>query len=95
MVELHPAHDRYARLCVCLCVWRVAGLGALCAAPAGTQGFAERYLEALRSGGSAYPHHILAPLGVDLSDPTFWTDGLALVDGFLTETEQESAALTR
>jgi oligoendopeptidase F len=60
---------------------------------ASSNGFAERYLDVLRAGGSDYPHQILAPLGVDLNDPQFWQEGLGLLDDFVAQTEADAAAL--
>jgi oligoendopeptidase F len=42
--------------------------------------FAPRYLEVLHAGGSDWPEAILAPLGVDLTDPTFWQEGLREIE---------------
>lgn len=52
-------------------------------------GFADRYLDVLRAGGSDWPHHILAPMGVDLQDPQFWQEGLDLLEDFVAEMESE------
>ncbi|HLA44775.1 MAG TPA: M3 family oligoendopeptidase, partial [Aggregatilineales bacterium] len=56
-------------------------------------GFAERYLDVLRAGGSDWPHNILAPLDVDLKDPQFWHEGLGLIENFVTETEKDAESL--
>ncbi|MCA9972570.1 MAG: M3 family oligoendopeptidase [Anaerolineales bacterium] len=53
-------------------------------------GFADRYLEVLRAGGSDWPHNILAPLGVDLQDPAFWHEGLNLLDQFVADMEADA-----
>jgi oligoendopeptidase F len=37
--------------------------------------FSERYIEFLGAGGSATPAALLAPLGVDLTDPAVWEAG--------------------
>jgi oligoendopeptidase F len=52
------------------------------------QGFAERYLELLRAGGTLRHHELLAPFGLDAADPSFWSKGLAVVAGFIDELEQ-------
>jgi oligoendopeptidase F len=49
--------------------------------------FVPRYLELLASGGSEAPHVLLARLGVDVTDPTFWELGLRLLDGMVSEAE--------
>ncbi len=51
------------------------------------EGFAEKYLEMLRAGGSKRHKELLAPFGLDASDPAFWERGLQLVDSFITELE--------
>jgi oligoendopeptidase F len=58
-----------------------------------SSGFAARYLDVLRAGGSNYPHQILAPLDVNLKDPQFWHEGLGLLDDFVAQTEADAAAL--
>lgn len=50
--------------------------------------FVPKYLELLSSGGSQAPHVLLAKLGVDVTDPTFWELGLKLLDEMVTEAEQ-------
>jgi len=54
------------------------------------QGFAERYLEMLRSGGTLRHRELLAPFGLDAADPAFWSRGLSIVVGFIDELEQLS-----
>jgi oligoendopeptidase F len=49
--------------------------------------FVPRYLELLSSGGSDFPHKLLAPLGVDVTDPGFWELGLKLLGDMVTEAE--------
>lgn len=58
-------------------------------------GFADRYLDVLRAGGSDWPHKILAPLGVDLQDPQFWHEGLNLLDEFIAAMEADAAQINR
>jgi oligoendopeptidase F len=50
-------------------------------------GFAPRYLNVLRAGGSDWPERILAPMGVDLTDPGFWQEGLGEIDVMVTQAE--------
>jgi len=52
------------------------------------QGFAEKYLELLRAGGTLLHHELLAPFGLDAADPTFWSKGLSVIAGFIDELEQ-------
>ncbi len=50
-------------------------------------GFADAYIEMLSRGGSDWPHAIVAPLGVDLTDPGFWQGGLGILEGLVAEAE--------
>jgi oligoendopeptidase F len=50
-------------------------------------GFAERYLEMLAAGGTKHHAELLAPFGLNASDPKFWQNGLALIDRMITEIE--------
>ncbi len=50
-------------------------------------GFAEKYLEMLKAGGSKRHKELLAPFGLDASDPDFWGQGLSLVSSFIDELE--------
>lgn len=50
-------------------------------------GFAEKYLEMLRAGGSKRHKELLTPFGLDASDPAFWDRGLSLVESFIDELE--------
>ena len=52
------------------------------------QGFAERYLEMLRAGGTLRHRELLAPFGLDASDPSFWSKGLSVVASFIDEIEK-------
>jgi oligoendopeptidase F len=55
--------------------------------------FAEKYLAMLTRGGSDWPHQIVAPLGVDLTDPTFWHGGLGILADLVAEAEELAAAV--
>ena len=50
-------------------------------------GFAEKYLEMLGAGGSKRHRELLAPFGLDASDPAFWARGLSLIESFIDELE--------
>ena len=52
-----------------------------------SEGFAERYLEMLRAGGSKRHGELLAPFGLNAADPAFWSRGLQVVAGFIDELE--------
>lgn len=51
-------------------------------------GFAGAYLEMLSRGGSDWPHKIVAPLGADLQDPSFWHGGLRILEDMVAEAEE-------
>lgn len=53
----------------------------------GDAGFQEKYFEMLRAGGSKHHKELLAPFGLDASDPTFWDKGLGMISGFIDELE--------
>ena len=50
-------------------------------------GFAERYLDLLRAGGTKRHRELLAPFGLDAADPQFWNGGLQVISGFIDELE--------
>ncbi len=50
-------------------------------------GFAQRYLTMLEAGGTLRHKELLAPFGLDASDPAFWQKGLGVIRGFLDELE--------
>lgn len=50
--------------------------------------FAPRYLQVLRAGGSDWPEAILAPLGVDLTAPDFWQQGLREIEALVAQAEK-------
>ncbi len=51
-------------------------------------GFAEKYLDMLRAGGSKHHRELLAPFGLDASSPAFWSRGLAMIEGLIDELEE-------
>src|SRR5437588_8124174 len=52
------------------------------------EAFVPRYLNLLAAGGSEAPHVLLAKLGVDVTDPSFWELGLKLLDRMVSEAEE-------
>ena len=50
-------------------------------------GFQDRYFDMLRAGGSKHHRELLAPFGLDASDPAFWGRGLSMIEGFIDELE--------
>ncbi|NOC90309.1 MULTISPECIES: M3 family oligoendopeptidase [unclassified Ruegeria] len=53
----------------------------------GAEGFEDKYFEMLRAGGSKHHKELLAPFGLDASDPKFWDKGLSMISGFIDELE--------
>ncbi len=52
-----------------------------------SDGFADRYLDMLAAGGTKHHSELLAPFGLDASDPAFWTKGLSMLEGLIDELE--------
>ena len=50
-------------------------------------GFEEKYLAMLRAGGTLRHQELLAPFGLDASQPSFWNRGLDVIAGFIDELE--------
>ena len=53
----------------------------------GDASFQEKYFEMLRAGGSKHHKDLLAPFGLDASDPAFWDKGLSMIEGLIDELE--------
>lgn len=51
------------------------------------EGFQDKYFAMLKAGGSKHHKELLAPFGLDASDPDFWTMGLSLIEHFIDELE--------
>ena len=54
----------------------------------GHPGFQAKYLDMLRAGGTKRHKELLAPFGLDASDPAFWTRGLDVIADFIDELEK-------
>jgi len=50
-------------------------------------GFAEKYLDMLRAGGTRRHKELLAPFGLDASNATFWGHGLSVIARMIDELE--------
>ena len=50
-------------------------------------GFNEAYIKMLEKGGSDWPSSMMAELGVDINDGSFWNRGLQAVGGLISEAE--------
>ena len=55
-------------------------------------GFQEKYFAMLKAGGTKKHKELLAPFGLDASDPAFWQMGLSVIEGLITELEGLEAA---
>ncbi|WP_422072659.1 M3 family oligoendopeptidase [Tranquillimonas rosea] len=53
----------------------------------GDPDFQEKYFEMLTAGGSKHHKELLAPFGLDASDPAFWDKGLSMISGLIDELE--------
>jgi oligoendopeptidase F len=51
------------------------------------EGFAAKYLEMLRAGGSKRHVELLAPFALDATDPDFWAKGLGVISGLIDQLE--------
>jgi oligoendopeptidase F len=58
----------------------------------GHPGFEEKYLDMLKAGGTKRHKELLAPFGLDASDPAFWRRGLDVISGFIDELERTSGS---
>ncbi|MCW5731751.1 MAG: M3 family oligoendopeptidase [Alphaproteobacteria bacterium] len=52
------------------------------------QGFQDRYLAMLAAGGTLRHRELLAPFGLDATDPAFWSKGLGVIERFIDELEK-------
>ena len=52
------------------------------------EGFQAKYLDMLKAGGVKRHKELLAPFGLDASDPAFWDRGLGVISGFVDELEK-------
>jgi oligoendopeptidase F len=50
-------------------------------------GFQEKYFALLRAGGTKHHKELLAPFGLDATDPGFWTKGLGVIERLIDELE--------
>jgi oligoendopeptidase F len=51
-------------------------------------GFQDKYFAMLSAGGTKHHSELLAPFGLDASDPAFWSKGLSVISGFIDELER-------
>jgi oligoendopeptidase F len=48
----------------------------------------------LAAGGTKHHRELLAPFGLDASDPNFWSMGLKVIEGLIDELEAMDKAAT-
>ncbi|WP_410216948.1 M3 family oligoendopeptidase [Paracoccus sp. (in: a-proteobacteria)] len=53
----------------------------------GLPDFQDKYFALLSAGGSQHHKELLAPFGLDASDPAFWDKGLSMIEGFIDQLE--------
>jgi len=53
-------------------------------------GFQQKYLDMLKAGGTKRHQELLAPFGLDASDPAFWQRGLNMIKRMIDELEELS-----
>ena len=53
----------------------------------GDEGFEDKYFDMLKAGGSKHHKELLAPFGLDASDPKFWDKGLSMISSMIDELE--------
>ena len=51
--------------------------------------FESKYLAMLSAGGTLRHKELLAPFGLDASNPEFWSRGLDIISGFVDQLEAE------
>lgn len=54
---------------------------------AAPEGFEAKYIEMLKAGGTLRHKELLAPFGLDASDPAFWGNGLKMIARLMDELE--------
>lgn len=51
-------------------------------------GFSDKYIEMLRAGGSDWPENIVGKLGLDITQPDFWDNGLTAIEEMIQQAEK-------
>ena len=51
------------------------------------KGFQDKYFDMLRAGGTMHHSELLAPFGLDASEPAFWQKGLSVIENLINELE--------
>ena len=50
-------------------------------------GFQEKYIDLLKAGGTKRHKELLAPFGLDATNPDFWTKGLSMIESLIDQLE--------
>ncbi|WP_370676764.1 M3 family oligoendopeptidase [Pleomorphomonas sp. PLEO] len=58
-------------------------------------GFQDKYFAMLEAGGTKHHKELLAPFGLDASDPAFWQMGLSVIERMIGELEVLDAAIAK
>jgi oligoendopeptidase F len=53
-----------------------------------SNGFSEKYVEMLKTGGADWPENIVAKVGLDITQADFWNKGLTAIEKMITKAEQ-------
>ena len=56
---------------------------------AGCPDFEGKYIRMLKAGGTLHHKELLAPFGLDASDPGFWSKGLGVIMGMIDQLEEQ------
>lgn len=51
-------------------------------------GFSDKYLAMLKAGGSDWPENIVGKLGLDITKPNFWDNGLTAIEKMVEQAEE-------
>jgi len=57
--------------------------------------FVPKYLELLASGGSDNPVNLVKKMGLDIAKPSFWQDGMNIIEEMLTEAEHLAGVVAK
>jgi oligoendopeptidase F len=61
----------------------------------GAAGFNDAYVDVLRAGGSDWPDKLISRLGVDITAPEFWNNGLGIVESLVRQAEELAASIPK
>jgi oligoendopeptidase F len=59
------------------------------------EGFQDKYFAMLEAGGTKHHSELLAPFGLDASDPAFWSKGLSVIEALIDELEALDREIAR